>query len=380
MAEKRRLAEGAGGSVSGLHADDAGGGSSKRLRVSEALVALPPAASAAASSPPARSSFLPAPTMELKAHQAGVNCCKFSAGGGDLLVTAGDDRLLLLWSFLPSATAALCRNVAVLKGHKAAVLDVCWAGPSRLLSASADGSAAVWDVETARRLKVLRHHSDHVNAVAAAAGGLGSEDDGDGSARLFVTAGDDCLLLLYDSRALRRPVQSLPQATQPLSCALSASCLFHAGIDSALHCHDLRRLSASLPLFSIAHHTDSVTGIALHPSAALLLSHSADSTLALHDVAPFSQHPSRTLQSYRGAHHDHDRNLLRCGFSGDGELVTGGSAGRAVLLWDAATGEERWRLPGHRGCVNEVALHPTALIVASAASDKRVLVGELMAQ
>ena len=76
--------------------------------------------------------------------------------------------------------------------------------------------------------------------------------------------------------------------------------------------------------------------------------------------------------------HDHDRNLLRCAFSPDSALVTGGSGGRGeVLIWETSSGECKWRLPGHKGCVNEVAFHPAEPIIASASNDRTLLIGEL---
>ena len=47
-------------------------------------------------------------------------------------------------------------NFSVLRGHKNAVLDLCWAPSGGLLfSASADGTAAVWDAESGARVRTL---------------------------------------------------------------------------------------------------------------------------------------------------------------------------------------------------------------------------------
>jgi WD40 repeat protein len=41
---------------------------------------------------------------------------------GDYLASAGYDRLIYLWDvFDPQA-----KNVGVMKGHKNAILDICW--------------------------------------------------------------------------------------------------------------------------------------------------------------------------------------------------------------------------------------------------------------
>jgi Prp8 binding protein len=57
--------------------------------------------------------------------------------------------------------------------------------------------------------------------------------------------------------------------------------------------------------------------------------------------------------------------------------VTGGSGDRNVYIWEAATGQLRYRLPGHTGSVNQVVFHPKEPVVASASSDKTLYLGEL---
>ena len=345
----------------------------KRARINEtALIptsASPSPSALSSSALPPRTSSLPAPTVSLTGHQAAVLCCAFSPSGR-LLVTAGLDKAILLWSL-----ADACKNVALLKGHTAAVLNAAWLGDGELVSASVDG-AALWDVETSTRVKRLRHHDGVVNAVAT------SSDP-----NAFLTAGDDGCVLLYDRRAMKRYAGSLVHPYQVLAAALSSSLqqLWHAGIDPAIQCVDLRALSSSssstsspAPVYSLPFHTDSVTGLAVNADSTLLLSHSLDASLHCHSVVPFvPPASSRLLQRYVPAPHDHERNLLRCQFSPDSSLLAGGSGDRQVNVWETGSGALRWRLPGHKGCVNEVAFHPSEPIIASAGNDKKVFLGEL---
>ena len=46
-------------------------------------------------------------------------------------------------------------------------------------------------------------------------------------------------------------------------------------------------------------------------------------------------------------------------------------------IWDVATTEELYYLPGHKGPVNDVDFHPKEPIVGSASSDKTVYLGEI---
>ena len=48
-----------------------------------------------------------------------------------------------------------------------------------------------------------------------------------------------------------------------------------------------------------------------------------------------------------------------------------------MYIWDAASGAMLYKLPGHEGCVNDVAFHPLEPIIASASSDGSLYLGEL---
>ena len=71
------------------------------------------------------------------------------------------------------------------------------------------------------------------------------------------------------------------------------------------------------------------------------------------------------------------QNLLRCDWSPDGSRVTAGSGDRLVYVWETATRNLVYKLPGHTGSVNEVCFHPKENIIASCGSDKQIFLGEI---
>lgn len=78
-----------------------------------------------------------------------------------------------------------------------------------------------------------------------------------------------------------------------------------------------------------------------------------------HGVQPLLWRPSIGAQTGCSVNchvlqHGSDKNLLRCSWSPDGEMVTAGSADRAVHIWDVPSTQELYYLPGHKGTVNEV--------------------------
>ena len=99
------------------------------------------------------------------------------------------------------------------------------------------------------------------------------------------------------------------------------------------------------------------------------------------DIRPFVDDAfgkrKRHDKTFVGGKHNAAKGLLNCAWSADGTMVTGGSADRVVHIWDELSAEELYVLPGHNGCVNSVVFHPKENVVASASSDKSILVGEL---
>jgi WD40 repeat protein len=62
----------------------------------------------------------------------------------------------------------------------------------------------------------------------------------------------------------------------------------------------------------------------------------------------------------------HAENLSAVAWSPDGTKLASGSADGEVRIWDAATGDLRWRLPGHQSPVNALAWSPNSARLASA--------------
>lgn len=112
-------------------------------------------------------------------------CVKFSPNG-ELLVTAGFDKKILLWDIYRN-----CANIGILGAHKNAVLDVAWSYDGvRLYTASADKTVQVWDMESNIPLKKFKGHSSYVNTCFPSIKG----DE------LLVSGGDDGATKVWDLR------------------------------------------------------------------------------------------------------------------------------------------------------------------------------------
>lgn len=377
--------------------------SSKRARVdSTAIVKQQRPINA----PPGRTSSLLAPIMQLTGHGAEVFTVKFSPAGGDAapLASGGADRCVLLWrprgeheeEYGEEQTQAAQQlaqpgewaNYALMRGHRNAVLEVAWfADGGRLASCGADGSVRLWDAAAGAQLRRLaRGVRGAVNAVAPH------------GAQLLAAGGDDGLVRVWDGRQ-RRPAHVLGGAGEggggagvggnapgravagafpvaAVAWSLSGDQLFSAGVAEDIESWDLRRGAVAARLRG---HADTVTGLALSPDGASLLSNSMDGSLRVWDARPFV--PSgrdRCLKALAGHSHSRaERALLRCAWSADGARVTAGSADRTVYVWCARSRELLYALPGHKGVVHESVFHPAEPVVASCSSDRTIYLGEL---
>ena len=148
---------------------------------------------------------------------------------------------------------------------------------------------------------------------------------------------------------------------------------YSGGIDNSIKAWDLRTDEVS---YELKGHGDTVTGLKLSPDCSKLLSNGMDHTLRAWDVRPFAAE-TRELTVFEGHQHDFHKNLLRCAWSHDGEKVACGSSDQVVHVWDVATSEELYYLPGHKGAVTEVDFHPKEPIVGSSSSDMTVYLGEI---
>jgi len=308
-----------------------------------------------------RTSGLFAPNMKLSGHEGHVFSAKFNYSGTQL-ASAGKDKLIFLWNVYGE-----CKNVAVLKSHTNSILEVAWSYNGEFVySASADKTAAVFDVEAGERIKKMRDHSSFVNAVCGTRRGDA----------LILTGSDDCQAMLWDIR-IRHPLHTYKHDFQVTSVAFSddASQIFTAGIDNLVHCWDVRKEKM---IYSLGGHEDTITGLRLSRDGSYVLTNSMDNTLRSWDVRPFVSGENRAVGLFRGQHHDMEQNLLRCSWSGDGSKVACGSADRFVYIWDVKTMRILYKLPGHTGSVNEVDFHPTEPIISSCSSDKTIFLGEIV--
>lgn len=105
-------------------------------------------------------------------------------------------------------------------------------------------------------------------------------------------------------------------------------------------------------------HTDTITSLQVSPDSQTLLSNSHDSTVRTWDVRPFAP-TDRHLKTYDGAPTGMEKNLLKASWDITGKRIAAGSGDRSAAIWETRTGKLLFKLPGHRGAVNDVRFSPS---------------------
>lgn len=145
--------------------------------------------------------------------------------------------------------------------------------------------------------------------------------------------------------------------------------------DNDIKVWDIRNKTA--PAYTLPGHTDTITSLQLSHDSQTLLSYSYDGTVKTWDVRPFAP-TDRSLRTYDGAPAGVERNLLRASWDAKDEKIAAGSGDRTVVVWDVRSGKLLYKLPGHKGTVNDVRFSPTEEpIIVSASSDRSIILGEL---
>lgn len=130
--------------------------------------------------------------------------------------------------------------------------------------------------------------------------------------------------------------------------------LYSGGIDNDIKVWDLRKKAVA---YSLLGHTDTVTSLEVSPDSQVLLSNSHDSTVRTWDIRPFAP-TDRQVRIFDGAPTGMEKNLLRASWDPSGQKIAAGSGDRTVVVWEANSGKLLYKLPGHRGAVNDVRFSP----------------------
>ncbi|OQV03907.1 WD domain-containing protein [Cladophialophora immunda] len=243
-----------------------------------------------------------------------------------------------------------------------AVLDLQWSRDSRTIySASADMTIASWDLETGLRMRKHVGHEEVINCLDLSRRG---QD-------LLLSGSDDGCIGIWDPR--QKAAVDYIETDFPITAVAMAEQgheIYSGGIDNDIKVWDARKMEVT---YTLSGHQDTITSLEVSPDSQTLLSNSHDSTVRTWDIRPFAP-VDRAVQTYDGAPSGFEKNLIRASWNPQGDKICAGAGDRTVVIWDTASAKLLYKLPGHKGTVNDVRFSPTEEpIIVSGSTDRNLI-------
>lgn len=241
--------------------------------------------------PPAPSAApqpLGTPLLELGDKGGSLWAAAFAPDGAALLTVGGNSARL--WN------VAASQELINFSPHGAVAGVAFSPDGTRVVSASWDNSAKIWDARTGKALlKLAGVHRGYVNTAVFSPDG-----------QRVVTAGDDGLAVVWEAAQAR-------------------------------------------PLVRLEGHEDRVRSATFSPDGVQILTASTDRTARIWDART-----GRQLRQLRG----HTWGLLRASYSADGRKIVTAAEDNSARVWDAQSGEQLVQLDGHTAAVTDAVFSP----------------------
>src|SRR6266852_1961258 len=267
---------------------------------------------------------------------------------GKRIVTASWDKTARVWD------AASGRGLMTLQGHTETVHSAAFSPDGkRIVTASWDKTARVWDAASGQGLITLQGHT---NAVSSAA----FSPDG----KRIVTASEDNTARVWDAASGRGLMTLQGHTGEVWTAAFSpdGKRIVTASSDKTARVRDA---ASGRGLMTLQGHTGEVLSAAFSPDGKRIVTASSDKTARVCDAAS-----GRGLMTLQG----HTDAVISAAFSPDGERILTAATDRTARMWDAASGRSLMILQGHTDTVYSAAFSPDAKRIVTASKDKTALV------
>jgi dipeptidyl aminopeptidase/acylaminoacyl peptidase len=207
-----------------------------------------------------------------------------------------------------------------LSGHTQLVLSAIFSADGRrVITASDDSTARIWDSNTRRELMTLSGHTQAVEGAAFTPDG-----------KLIVTASSDKTVRLWDA-STGKQLRELDGHTGKVNWAMfspDGHRVVTASYDKTARVWDT---ATGRQLMVFTGHSGPVATAAFSPDGARIVTASDDKTARVWDVAT-----GRELVLLSG----HDQPVTSAAFSSDGRRVVTSSYDKTARVWDATTGQQ----------------------------------------
>ncbi|XP_063831264.1 DDB1- and CUL4-associated factor 5 isoform X1 [Ostrinia nubilalis] len=308
---------------------------------------------------------------DLVCHFGCVNAIEFSSNG-ELLVSGGDDRRVMLWKF-GQALLDHGKPEAMKAGHQSNIfcLDIT-SDNQKIYSGGNDDVVIVHDLESKCPLEVLQHQ----RAVCSLS--ISPSDD-----RVVATAGNDGRLLIFDTRISLYQSLVLSRSRKPFHGVMfhpqQMGVLVSANARDGVALWDLRRPQHPVVRYAGRRGT-------CQNSMSVRFNSAGTHVLALRRRLPpvlYAVHSPEPVAEFYHQDYYNSCTMKSCCFAGEGDqYVMSGSDDFNLYMWKIPDGggeemtvqQPHVVLYGHRSIVNQVRYNQQYCLIASSGVEKIIKV------
>lgn len=249
---------------------------------------------------------------------------------GQRVLTASADGTAKIWN------AASGRELLTLSGHRNRLLCACVSPDGRrVVTGSRDRTAKVWDADTGRELLAFKDHDGWVMAAAFAPDGQRViTGDVHGNVIIWRPSSGQELLRFKDVSGITKVIWS-NDGQRVVTCSYEKTVKIRNAVNGKV-------------LLSLAGHRDRAPDVAFTPNGGNIITASLDGTAKVWDASKGTE--LLTLQD--------GKELNSVAVCPDGCRIVTSGENRTAEFWDAESGKEIFVLKGHEDFVFSAALSP----------------------
>jgi WD40 repeat protein/TPR repeat protein len=239
-------------------------------------------------------------------------------------------------------------QLAVLSGHSAPLTSAAYSPDgTRIVTASNDNTARIWDAHTGAQLAVLLGHGDHVEFAAYSPDGT-----------RIVTASRDKTARIWDAHSGKQlALLSGDDHIYTAAYSPDGTRIITASHDKTARIWDAR---TGAQLAVLLGHGNNVYSAAYSPDGTRIVTASADKTARIWDA-----HLGKQLAVLLG----HGNGLYSAAYSPDGTRIVTASADKTARIWDAHTGAQLAVLSSPGGPLVSAGYSPDGMRIVTASYD-----------
>ncbi|MDB9315488.1 serine/threonine protein kinase [Spirulina sp. CS-785/01] len=239
-----------------------------------------------------------------------------------------------------------------LEDHTSFVNDVVISPDGNwLISASADKTLKIWDINTGELKKTLDGHTSFVDEVVISP---------DGGTLVSISADKTVRIWDFPAGTARHVLEGHSGFIHSVAIASDGQTLVTGSADKTIQ---VWNLDTGENLYTLTGHSGFVNAVKISADSQILASCSNDKTIKIWNLA--TGEALRTIEGHEGFVND-------LAISSDGTLLVSASADHTVRLWQVETGKELYKLTGHENTVEKVKINETGQVVFSSSQDQTI--------